>query len=376
MGLHYQTHDYTVSGVDYQVSISDEPIDPAWDAFVSSLPHGHHEQTSFWGQAKNVLGYHTLRVVVSEDKRILAGGQFLIRQLLPLVSIAYMSKGPILSTWDPPLIEIIINELKRAAKTNHFLVLALQTSNNHQDFNAWLESQGFKPSWLELAPTATTLIDLTQDTDQILGGMKRQTRQKIRRSTHAGITTREGTEDDLPSFNQLHGTTSKRQGFTPYPKEYFPRMWEVFSNQGLISLIIAEYQCNPVSAVLLVSYGNTVIGKAFGWSGHYAKRKPNDAVLWAAIQWAKAHGFHYFDMGGIDRKGAELILSGQPLPEPLHRTPDMFKLGYGGSPILLPQSYIFVPCLLLRWFFNLIFGLEGPGKVFKSYFERFRRLFG
>jgi peptidoglycan pentaglycine glycine transferase (the first glycine) len=372
----YQTHDCTVSGVDYEVRLSDEPIDPEWDAFVSSLPYGHHVQTSLWGQVKNALGYRTMRVIVSEDGRIVAGGQLLVRQLVPFVSIAYMPKGPIFPTWDPALVRITIDELKRVAQTNHFLVVALQPPNNDLEFKALLANHGFRRSWLELAPTATIFLDLTQDTQEILGQMKRQTHQNIRRSEREGITTREGTEADLPAFYQLHLTTSQRQRFTPYPEEYFARMWQVFSRQGLISLIMAEYQSAPVSALLLIAFGNTVIPKTLGWSGEHGKRRPNDAVFWASIQWAKTHGYHYFDMEGIDREGAELTLSGQPLPEALRHTPDFFKLGYGGSVTLLPQSCYFVPSFLWRWPYHKIFGLEGRGAAIQGALERYRRRFG
>jgi hypothetical protein len=128
--------------------------------------------------------------------------------------------------------------------------------------------------------------------------------------------------------------------------------------------------------LLLVPFGNTVIPKTLGWSGEHGKRRPNDAVFWAAIEWAKAHGYHTFDMEGIDRQGAELMLSGQSLPEELRQTPDFFKLGYGGSITLFPQSYYFVPGRLWRWPYHKIFGLEGRSAAIQGTLERVRRRFG
>jgi hypothetical protein len=271
---------------------------------------------------------------------------------------------------------IVINELKRAARANHFLVLSLQPACHDSELQGLLDHHGFGRSWLELAPTATILHDLTQYTSEILKQMKRQTRQNVRRSSREGITTREGTEADLPTFYKLYLNTSEKQGFTPYPEEYFTQMWQVFSAQDAISLILAEYQGMPVSALLLISFGNTVIPKILGWSGEHGQRRPNDAVFWAAIQWAKTHGYHYFDMEGIDRKGAELILSGESLPEELRRTPDFFKLGYGGCVTLMPQSYYFVPNPLWRWPYHQIFGLDGRNPKIQEAVERYRRRFG
>jgi len=375
MDIYYQTINAEITEFDYQVRLTEELVDPEWDAFVSSQPLGHHVQTSLWGQVKSTLGYRTMRVIVSEKGSIVAGGQILIRQLIPFISIAYMSKGPIFSRWDPSLVQTMIYALKRVAQNNHFLVIVLQPSESDQTLNAYLLDQGFRESWVELAPTATIIHDLTIDTQEIMKQMKRQTRQNIKRSVREGITTREGTEADLPTFYQLHVTTSQRQGFTPYPEEYFVRMWHVFSKPGWISLIFAEYQGTPVSALLLVSFGDTVIPKILGWSGEHGKRRPNDAVFWAAMQWAKAQGFDYFDMEGINREGAEMILSGQSLPVELRRTPDFFKVGYGGKVSVYPRSYYFVPSQVWRWPLQQIFDLKGHGQAFQEKFELFRRRF-
>lgn len=375
MDIYYQTKNAEITEFGYQVRLSEELVDPEWDVFVSAQTLGHHVQTSLWGQVKSTLGYRTLRVIVSEDDRIVGGGQFLIRHLMPLISIAYMSKGPIFSKQDPALVQIIIDQLKQAARTNHFLLIVIQSATNDREFETFMMDHGFRQSWLELSPTATILQDLSQDSQEILKQMKRQTRQNIKRSAREGITTREGTEADLPTFYQLHATTSQRQGFTPYPQEYFNRMWHVFSKRGWISLIFAEYQGTPVSALLLVSFGDTVIPKILGWSGEHAKRRPNDAVFWAAMQWAKDHGYHYFDMEGVDREGAELKLAGEPLPEALRRTPDFFKYGYGGNVTLLPRSFYFVPGYLWRWPCRQIFDLEGRSQGLQEKFERYRRRF-
>ena len=181
MELHYQTHDRTISKVGYQVRLSAEPIEPEWDAFVSRLPHGHHVQTSLWGQAKQVLGYRTVRIIASENGRIVAGGQLLVRRIMPLVSIAYMPKGPLLPTWDPVLARTIVDALKREARRSRFLVVAIQPPNHDPESETFLANHGFRPSWLELVPTATILIDLRDNTDKLLRQMKRQTRQNVRR---------------------------------------------------------------------------------------------------------------------------------------------------------------------------------------------------
>jgi hypothetical protein len=147
-----------------------------------------------------------------------------------------------------------------------------------------------------------------------------------------------------------------------------------YINQPTLFAILGT-NCQPVVALLLVSFGETVIVKTLGWSGEFAERRPNDAVFWASIQWAKSHGYHYFHFERIDRVGAELMLSGNPLPEELQHTPDFIKLGCGGKVTFMPQSYSFVPNLLLHGLYNKILGLKEHNPTIQEQFEHFRRLF-
>jgi lipid II:glycine glycyltransferase (peptidoglycan interpeptide bridge formation enzyme) len=60
------------------------------------------------------------------------------------------------------------------------------------------------------------------------------------------------------------------------------------------------------------------------------------SCLWHAIQWAKAQGFRFYDLGGIHRPYAELGLKREPMPDGFHRSPDAFKIRFGGEIVLLP----------------------------------------
>ena len=84
----------------------------------------------------------------------------------------------------------------------------------------------------------------------------------------------------------------------------------------------------------------------------HADRRPNEAVFWAAIQWAKAHGYRCFDFEGIDPAGARAVLRGEGLPESLQHSPDFFKLGFGGQVILYPEAYDQVHNPILRWVYR------------------------
>jgi len=126
--------------------------------------------------------------------------------------------------------------------------------------------------------TATVLIDLTMDLDDILAQMRKKTRYCIRRGLRERITVREGTERDLHTFYRLGVATSRRHGFFPFPEAYFAEMRHVFASYGYIRLFLAEYEDEAVSAQVVLPFGDTVLAKHGGWSGHHGHRRPNEVL--------------------------------------------------------------------------------------------------
>ncbi len=355
------------------IRISDQLEDSEWDNFVSMAPGGSHVQTSLWAQIKADLGYRPLRIIVRDSEQIRGGGQLLVRSVAPGVRVGFMPKGPIFSASSSFLQEKFLHELHQAAKDYRIGFLAIQPALENESFSGWMFSLGLRPSWLELASTATILIDLSLEPDKILTQMKRQTRQNIRRSEREGVTCREGDESDLTMFYTLHLATSERQGFKPYPSEYYRKMWQVFEPRGYVKLIIAEYNSEAVSALLLVPFNDTVVAKILGWSGQHPDLRPNDAVFWASILWAKSQGFRYFDLEGIDRRGATNVLQGLPLEGETKDSYTFFKLGYGGQIVLYPQAYDYIYNPLVRWVYGRIFDASDRGSNFYMSLDRIRR---
>jgi lipid II:glycine glycyltransferase (peptidoglycan interpeptide bridge formation enzyme) len=335
--------------VGYQVRISHDTEDPDWDAFLAHTPGGHHVQTSLWAQVKALLGWRAVRVVVTQGERIVAGAQMLMRPLSLLGSVGYIPKGPLFASGDPLVARLVVDELEQVAKAHRSQYLVVQPPCEVEALGDRLLCKGFEPSSTQVAPVATVAINLAKDLDDILGQMKAGTRRNIRLGQRKGITMREGTVGDLPAFHRLLVATGQRQGFSPYPEEYFAEMWRVLGPRGHVRLFLAEYAGEAVSALLLIPFGDTVIYKKGAWSGRHGNRRPNEALHWMAIKWAKAQGYHYYDFEGIDPEAAGAIAHGEPLPDSLTQTVTRFKLGFGGQVFLYPGPYDYVCNPVLRW---------------------------
>jgi lipid II:glycine glycyltransferase (peptidoglycan interpeptide bridge formation enzyme) len=118
---------------------------------------------------------------------------------------------------------------------------------------------------------------------------------------------------------------------------------------GYVKLFVAEYEGEVVSAQLAVPFGDTVINKMSVWNGRYGEHRPNEALQWAAIQWAKMQGYRYYDFEGIKPSAAEAMINEEPLSDSLKQTVTSFKLGFGGQAVLFSGAYNYLYNPLFRW---------------------------
>lgn len=356
----------------YQVFSGSQVADEAWDAFLAKTPGGHHVQTGLWAQVKAVMGWRSVRLVVKQDNRIVAGAQILLRSLPAIGKVGFVAKGPTFGVEDPALVALVITELQRLARKHRIQHLTIQPDRASENLIQTLLKKGFHASSIEVAPRATLLLDLSPDLDEIMAQISRKTRYNIRLSERKGVTVREGTEADLDNYYQILASTGERQDFSPYPKKYFVEMWRALRPFGYAQLFVAEYEGEMVSAQLAVSFGDTMINKMSVWNGRHGNYRPNEALQWAAIQWAKEHGFRYYDFEGIKPSAAKALLKDEPVPESLKQTVTSFKLGFGGQAVLFPQAYDYLYNPLYRWIYTELFPKVRNQRFIKRLLKRIR----
>lgn len=326
----------------YHLVISEASEDTEWDFFVGSIEGGHHVQTSLWAQIKITMGWKPVRIIARDTKGIVAGVQMLVRPYLLFGKVGYITKGPIFIREDGELIDFIIKVLLNECRNRNINILVIQPPNNAVFMINLLQENNFQQSSVELAPTASILIDLSLDEDKLLSQIHKSTRNNIRFGLKNGVSILEGSSNSLKLFYDLHINTSKRQNFLPYSYKYFETMQKILEPKGYFQLMFVKYNYHLVSALILIPFNGVVITKLCGWSGLYEKLKPNDVMYWGAIQWAKSHGYRFLDLEGINREGANLVLNGKPLPEQLVHSPDQIKYKFGGKIVLYPMGYDYV----------------------------------
>ncbi|MGH3993695.1 MAG: lipid II:glycine glycyltransferase FemX, partial [Pseudonocardiaceae bacterium] len=322
--------------------------DPEWDRFVASTHGGHHAQTSLWAQVKSVLGWDGARLVVRRDGAIAGGVQVLTRSLGPGIRVGFAPRGPILGSDDSGLLDLVHQGVLEFGREQRVRYLKVQPPADRHDLVPALGDRGWTPSAIEAAPSATVRVEMRPSEDEILGAMRQSTRTKIRQSMKRGLHVRVGGEGDFGTYHGIVEATSRRQGFAPYPARYYETMWRVFERSGRACLLMAELDGRVLSSTLLLALGDRATYKMGGWTGEKSRVRPNEAIHFAGMRWAKDAGYRYYDFDGIAKPIALALRRGDDTTKSDFRGVAQFKLGFGGHAEVMPGALDIAPDRLLR----------------------------
>lgn len=331
-------------------SVVDTPDDPNWDAFLARAPGGHYVQSSLWARIKETQGWQTRRLVARNDRgAIMAGAQFLLKPIPVVGAIAVAYKAPVVATPEAGLEARVVAELHRVVRRLGVVYCSIQPAEGGERVAAQLQAVGYRPAPGLGHTPVTTVIDLTQDGDQIFQRIHKKARRTLRVAQREGVSMREGHAADLELFHRLLVDASRRRNFDTHPLEFFEHLWRTGAPHGQVKLFFAQIAGETIATEIALAIGETLYGFKAAWTGAYEKLRPNGLLDWEIIRWAKAHGFRRYDFVGIDstHELAFKLATGE-LPREYLQGVYNFKLSFGGDVIYSPIAYEYVPNPALR----------------------------
>ncbi len=231
--------------------------------------------------------------------------------------------GPLIDWQDDKTIKTALIEIAKIGKTKKcvFVRMRPQIRTNEQNLKR-LEKLGLKKSPMHLAAEHTVIIDLEKSEDELLAGMRRQTRYEVRRSEKIGIKVEKSNSEEIfKEFHKVQTITAKRQGFVPPNLKTLLAEREAFGNK--IQIYVAKTtEGEPIAYGIII---------ADGLEGDYYEAASTDlnrklpgayALLWQAMKDLKNAGYKRFNLWGIAPPG-----------QPNHRYAGVttFKTGFGGE---------------------------------------------
>lgn len=276
-----------------------------WDALLADNPSVHLLQTGAWGELKTAFGWQAVRWV-DEISHAKYGAQILFRRLPLGFTFAYLARGPVLANagvsidWNQ-----LLPELDHICQAHRAAFLRIEP-------DVWevLQVQVPTPSGVALSqhaiqPPRTILIDLTGDEQEILARMKQKTRYNIHLAEKKGVQVHPSA--DISAFCHLMSITGVRDGFSVHSREYYQKAYDLFAAQGACQLFQADYQGEPLAALMVFLSGSRAWYLYGASSDAHREKMPTYLLQWEAMRWARAQGAKQYDLYGVpDVSPAEL----------------------------------------------------------------------
>ncbi len=282
----------------------------AWDDFVAGHPDSHILQTSPWGALKSQFGWSDQRVGLAHADQLVAGAQTLTRRLpAGLGRLAYVPKGPLVDWEDEAQMTAMVNALDHAARARGAIALTIEPALPDADAHGeWLHALGFSPSPLgSVQPRRTIVVDIAPDEDAILAAMKQKTRYNVRLAGRKGVTVREASEADLPTFHALMATTGERDAFDVHTPAYYKAAFRLFAPRNQACLLLAEVEKEAVAAVMVFALPPRSWYFYGASSNAHREKMPTYLLQWEGIRWAKSLGCTSYDLYGIPDQDEETL---------------------------------------------------------------------
>ena len=210
----------------------------------------------------------------------------------------------------------------------------------------FLKRLGFKKPQIlthSKEPGKTLILDLAESENELLSQMHHKTRYNIRLAGKKGVKVRELTpkteQTDIDIFFKLSKETAKRDNIQIYSKDYYAQLIKYFIDNDLdikLKLYIAEFNNEPLSAMIVIYFGQTATYLHGASSGEHRNLMPNYLIQWQAIKDAKNFAMQTYDFWGISEQNKAWAGITR------------FKKGFGGRIITFMGAWDYV--LNKRWY--------------------------
>jgi lipid II:glycine glycyltransferase (peptidoglycan interpeptide bridge formation enzyme) len=336
-------HDPARAGV--VATVEHNTFQVEWDDFVERTFGGDLVQTSAWARLKQTSGLEIHRIIARVDDAIVGGVQLLARRIPVLGAVAYAPYGPVVAPdAADDTVALLVDRMRQFCVDASVRALFVQLPQGGARLESSLRSIGFEPTHMDVAPCATVRIDLSQTPDELLAGMSKHTRHDVRQSFREPVRVRFATRTDLPSFYELYCCTAARQAFTPLPYRYLEHMWDELHPGGHLEILMADVNGVDVSGNMVSCFADTVTGRWLGFDAArlHQRLRPNEALIWAAMSWARARGCRWLDVGGVNQA---TMATSEQLP---------LKLRFGGHPVAYPEPLKLIVNPYLRAVYRVV----------------------
>jgi len=165
---------------------------------------------------------------------------------------------------------------------------------------------GFDPETKASTEFYVHVLELEPTTDSQFARFSASNRRALRKAQASDLQVNRFTDlDSLRAFYHLLCKTRQRHGVPPQPWSFFESIHRHIISKDQGSLFLAYHDQQPIAGALYLRDREKAIYK-FGASDHqYQSLRPNNLVMWQAIQWLIENDCQSLDFGrtSLDNEG-------------------------------------------------------------------------
>lgn len=250
-------------------------------------------------------------VVLRKDGEVVAAGQSRIIKI-PIVGsgIAYIIFGPL---WrlhgrqkDVEIFQQMLRALYMEYVINRALLLRIipnEIGDSSDALRSILQGEGLK--WRQsISSYRTFLIDLSLSLGELRKSLDQNWRNRLNRAERNRLTVEEGIGDDIYGvFSNIYKEMRERKKFSEFVDINKIRAVNKDLHDHLkMVIMLCKFETKPVSALVCSAIGDSGIYFLGATNEEGRKLQASYLLQWRMIEWLKACGYRWYDLGGIDRK--------------------------------------------------------------------------
>ncbi len=312
-----------------------------WQNFVDEAsPHTFLDSWN-WGEFEVSLGSPVWRLGVYEgsqleavavfSKTVARRGTFILCHHGPVIGKSFTGKSKeILSALKTKTIEIAKDE-----KCDFVRYSPILTDN--EENRKIFKELGFRNAPIHVHSELSWLLDVTKPEEEILSGMKKNTRYAIRKAEKDGVEVIQSQDiNDFDKFWGIYLDTAKRQHFTPYSRTYVYNEFKIYLEAKEAVLFFGKYQGELVATAFVVYTPNSGFYHHGASLKKFAGISAAELLQWTAIKEAKRRGCEEYNFWGVVAEDA--------VKHPWYGL-SKFKRGFGGreEPHVHAQDIVIKP---------------------------------
>ena len=145
------------------------------------------------------------------------------------------------------------------------------------------------------------IVPIAASAEETAKGFHSSARRAIRKAEKEGLSVREASSlDDMREFYRLTVLTRKKHGLLPQPWRFFANVHKHMIETGAGHLLLADFEGRPVAGDLLLRFRDQMVYKFNASDPQFLHLRPNNVLLWQAIQLSASLGCRSLDLGRCD----------------------------------------------------------------------------